>query len=133
MLERLINDMTQIQHNQLVSFIWNIANDVLVNVYNKGDYRKVILPMIVLRRFDAVLEDTKKEVLAMKERLTAANIIQQDEALCAVAGQAFCNSSPFFKCKPWRYITVPPSRYVIAPLPYSFIPYVFKAVFNGDI
>lgn len=87
--------MTQIQHNQLVSFIWNIANDVLVNVYNKGDYRKVILPMIVLRCFDAVLEDTKKEVLAMKERLTAANIIQQDEALCAVAGQAFCNSSPF--------------------------------------
>ena len=87
--------MTQIQHNQLVSFMWNIANDVLVNVYNKGDYRKVILPMIVLRRFDAVLEDTKKEVLAMKERLTAANIIQQDEALCAVAGQAFCNSSPF--------------------------------------
>lgn len=87
--------MTQIQHNQLVSFIWNIANDVLVNVYNKGDYRKVILPMIVLRRFDAVLEDTKKEVLAMKERLTAANIIQQDEALCAVARQAFCNSSPF--------------------------------------
>lgn len=87
--------MTQIQHNQLVSFIWNIANDVLVNVYNKGDYRKVILPMIVLRRFDAVLEDTKKDVLAMKERLTAANIIQQDEALCAVAGQAFCNSSPF--------------------------------------
>lgn len=87
--------MTQIQHNQLVSFIWNIANDVLVNVYNKGDYRKVILPMIVLRRFDAVLEDTKKEVLAMKERLTAVNIIQQDEALCAVAGQAFCNSSPF--------------------------------------
>ena len=87
--------MTQIHHNQLVSFIWNIANDVLVNVYNKGDYRKVILPMIVLRRFDAVLEDTKKEVLAMKERLTAANIIQQDEALCAVAGQAFCNSSPF--------------------------------------
>ena len=95
MLERLINDMTQIQHNQLVSFIWNIANDVLVNVYNKGDYRKVILPMIVLRRFDAVLEDTKKDVLAMKERLTVANIIQQDEALCAVAGQAFCNSSPF--------------------------------------
>lgn len=87
--------MTQIQHNQLVSFIWNIANDVLVNVYNKGDYRKVILPMIVLRRFDAVLENTKKEVLAMKERLTAANVIQQDEALCAVAGQAFCNSSPF--------------------------------------
>lgn len=87
--------MTQIQHNQLVSFIWNIANDVLVNIYNKGDYRKVILPMIVLRRFNAVLEETKDKVLEMKERLTNANIIQQDEALCAVAGQAFCNSSPF--------------------------------------
>ena len=60
--------MTQIQHNQLVSFIWNIANDVLVNVYNKGDYRKVILPMIVLRRFDAVLEDTKKEVFRGYEK-----------------------------------------------------------------
>lgn len=87
--------MTQIQHNQLVSFIWNIANDVLVNVYNKGDYRKVILPMIVLRRFDAVLEETKDKVLAMKEKLITAGVIQQDEALCAVAGQAFCNSSPF--------------------------------------
>lgn len=87
--------MTQIQHNQLVSFIWNIANDVLVNVYNKGDYRKVILPMIVLRRFDAVLEETKDKVLEMKKRLTNANIIQQDDALCAVAGQAFCNGSPF--------------------------------------
>lgn len=87
--------MTQIQHNQLVSFIWNIANDVLVNVYNKGDYRKVILPMIVLRRFDAVLEETKDKVIKMKERLTSANIIQQDEALCAVAGQAFCNGSQF--------------------------------------
>ena len=79
--------MTQIQHNQLVSFIWNIANDVLVNVYNKGDYRKVILPMIVLRRFDAVLEDTKTEVLAMKERLTAAKIIQIAETMCSDAGQ----------------------------------------------
>lgn len=46
--------MTQEQHNQLVSFIWNIANDVLVHKYNKGDYRKVILPFIVLRRLDAI-------------------------------------------------------------------------------
>lgn len=87
--------MTQIQHNQLISFIWNIANDVLVNVYNKEDYRKVIFPMIVLRQFDAVLEETKDKVLKMKERYSNANIIQQDEALCAVAGQAFCNGSPF--------------------------------------
>lgn len=87
--------MPQVQHNQLVSFIWNIANDVLVNVYNKGDYRKVILPMIVLRRFDAVLEPSKDAVLKMKESLTAAGVINQTAALCSVAGQAFCNSSPF--------------------------------------
>ena len=66
--------MTQEQHNQLVSFIWNIANDVLVNKYNKGDYRKVILPFIVLRRLDADLEPTKDAVIKMKELLDLAKI-----------------------------------------------------------
>lgn len=87
--------MTQESHNQLVSFIWNIANDVLVNTYNKGDYRKVIMPMIVIRRLDAVLEPTKEAVLAMKRNLDDAGIENQDIALCSTAGQAFCNSSPF--------------------------------------
>ena len=87
--------MTQESHNQLVSFIWNIANDVLVNTYNKGDYRKVIMPMIVIRRLDAVLEPTKDAVLAMKKNLDNAGIENQDIALCSTAGQAFCNSSPF--------------------------------------
>lgn len=87
--------MTQEQHNQLVSFIWNIANDVLVNKYNKGDYRKVILPFIVLRRLDAVLEPTKDEVIRMKTQLDSANVLSQDEPLCLVAKQAFCNCSPF--------------------------------------
>lgn len=40
--------MEQSQYNFLFSFIWNIANDVLVNAFNKGDYKKVILPMLVL-------------------------------------------------------------------------------------
>lgn len=87
--------MTQEQHNQLVSFVWNIANDVLVNDYNKGDYRKVILPMIVLRRLDAVLEPTKQEVLATKQQLDEVGVLEQDEALCSIAGQAFCNKSPW--------------------------------------
>lgn len=80
---------------QLVSFIFGIANDCLVDVYDVGDYRKIILPMIVLRRFDAVLEPTKQAVLALKQELDAAGIIDQDEALCSVAGEAFCNSSPY--------------------------------------
>ena len=87
--------MKEENHDQLVSFIWNIANDVLVNTYNKGDYRKIILPMIVIRRLDAVLEPTKDAVLAMKKSLDESSVQNQDVALCGVAGQAFCNSSPF--------------------------------------
>ena len=48
--------MNQAQYNQLFSFIWNIANDVLVQVFTKGDYKKIILPMMVLRRLDILLE-----------------------------------------------------------------------------
>jgi type I restriction enzyme M protein len=56
-------------YNQLVSFIWSIANDCLVDTYDVGDYRKVILPMTVIRRFDAILEDTKEVVIEEKKRL----------------------------------------------------------------
>ena len=61
--------MVQSQYNFLFSFIWNIANDVLVNAFNKGDYKKVILPMLVLRRIDVLLEPTKDAVIQMKEQL----------------------------------------------------------------
>ena len=87
--------MENANFNQLVSFVFGIANDCLVDVYDVGDYRKIILPMIVLRRFDAVLEPTKQAVLAMKQKLDAAGILEQDVALCSVAHEAFCNSSPF--------------------------------------
>lgn len=80
---------------QLVSFVFGIANDCLVDVYDVGDYRKIILPMMVIRRFDAVLEPTKQEVLKMKKQLDDAGVIEQDDALCAVAKEAFCNSSPY--------------------------------------
>ncbi|HHV33963.1 MAG TPA: SAM-dependent DNA methyltransferase, partial [Syntrophomonadaceae bacterium] len=53
--------------NQIVSFIWGIADDCLRDVYVRGKYRDVILPMTVIRRLDAVLEETKDEVLAMKK------------------------------------------------------------------
>lgn len=60
-------------HNKLVSFIWSIADDCLRDVYVRGKYRDVILPMIVLRRLDALLEPTKDAVL---EEIT----FQRDEA-----------------------------------------------------
>lgn len=82
-------------HNQIVSFIWSIADDCLRDVYVRGKYRDVILPMTVIRRLDAVLEDTKQQVMDMKAKLDAAGITNQTEALCVAAGQAFCNTSPF--------------------------------------
>lgn len=82
-------------HNQIVSFIWGIADDCLRDVYVRGKYRDVILPMTVIRRLDAMLEDTKQAVLAMKKQLDTAKIDNQWPALCNAAGQAFCNASPF--------------------------------------
>lgn len=82
-------------YNQIVSFIWSIADDCLRDVYVRGKYRDVILPMTVIRRLDAVLEDSKEAVLAMKKTLDEAGILNQTDALCNAAGEAFCNSSPF--------------------------------------
>lgn len=82
-------------HNAIVSFIWGIADDCLRDVYVRGKYRDVILPMTVIRRLDALLENSKNAVLDMKKKLDAAGIDNQWPALCNVAGQAFCNSSPF--------------------------------------
>ncbi|MFX3673281.1 MAG: N-6 DNA methylase [Paenisporosarcina sp.] len=82
-------------YNQIVSFIWNIADECLRDVYVRGKYRDVILPMTVIRRLDAVLEPTKEAVLQMKKKLDEAGVINQTEALCSVAGQSFCNTSPF--------------------------------------
>lgn len=77
------------------NFIWNIADDVLRDVYVRGKYRDVILPMTVIRRLDAVLEPTKGAVLKMKEQLDTANVANQHAALCQAAGEAFYNTSPF--------------------------------------
>ena len=82
-------------HNSIVSFIWGIADDCLRDVYVRGKYRDVILPMTVIRRLDALLEETKPAVLEMKKQLDAAKIDNQWPALCNAAGQAFCNASPF--------------------------------------
>lgn len=82
-------------HNQIVNFIWGIADDCLNGVFVRGKYRDVILPMAVIRRLDAVLEETKPAVLEMKKKLDDAKIDNQWPALCNAAGQAFCNASPF--------------------------------------
>ncbi len=87
--------MDQATHNKIVSFIWGIADDVLRDLFRRGKYPDVILPMCVLRRLDAVLEPTKKQVLEAKEMLDKAGITEQRAALSAAAGQPFYNTSKF--------------------------------------
>ncbi|MEX0806400.1 MAG: class I SAM-dependent DNA methyltransferase [Candidatus Binatia bacterium] len=81
--------------NWIANFIWGIADDILRDLYVRGKYRDVILPMTVLRRLDAVLEPTKKVVLDMKASLDKAGITNQDQALRQAAGQSFYNTSNF--------------------------------------
>src|SRR5688500_3251613 len=87
--------MEQGQLNWIANFIWGIADDVVRDVYVRGKYRDVILPMVVIRRLDAVLEPTKAAVLKMKENLDKAKVANQEIALRKAAGQAFYNASPF--------------------------------------
>ena len=81
--------------NWIANFIWGIADDVLRDLYVRGKYRDVILPMTVLRRLDAVLEGSKQAVLDMKASLDGAGVVEQDPALRQAAGQAFYNTSRF--------------------------------------
>jgi len=81
--------------NWIANFIWGIADDALRDLYVRGKYRDVILPMMVLRRLDAVLEPAKAAVLAMKDNLDKVGVTNQDAALRQAAGQAFYNTSPF--------------------------------------
>jgi type I restriction enzyme M protein len=85
----------QTTHNKIVSFIWGIADDVLRDLFKRGKYPDVILPMFVIRRMDAVLEPSKQTVLDTKKMLDEARITEQRAALAAAAGQSFYNTSRF--------------------------------------
>ena len=83
------------QYNALFSFIWNIANDVLVHAFEKGDYKKIIMPFMVLRRIDVLLEPTKAAVLQKKEFCDSHNIVDYTPFLTQVTGYPFYNTSAF--------------------------------------
>ncbi len=82
-------------HNKLVSFIWSIADDCLRDVYVRGKYRDVILPMVVLRRLDVLLEETKDAVqLEMLFQRDEAKFTEWDESgLRTASGYVFYNTS----------------------------------------
>ncbi len=81
-------------HNQIVNFIWGIADDVLRDIYTRGKYRDVILPFTVLRRLDALLEPTKEKVLEVNEFLIE-NQVDDKSALTGYSGYKFYNTSQF--------------------------------------
>jgi len=87
--------MENSQLTWITNFIWSIADDVLRDLYVRGKYRDVILPMTVIRRLDAVLEPTKQAVLDMKSSLDKSGITNQDAALRQASGHAFYNTSRF--------------------------------------
>ena len=80
--------MNQTSDNQLISFIWRLADDCLRDVYVRGKYRDVILPMVVLRRLDTLLEPSKdavpEEVRYQKEEMEAIEL--DDEPLKDASG-----------------------------------------------
>jgi type I restriction enzyme M protein len=87
--------MNHAAHNKLVSFIWSIADDCLRDVYVRGKYRDVILPMVVLRRLDTLLEPTKEAVLE-EVHFQEANMQSSeldDAPLMAASGYVFYNTS----------------------------------------
>jgi type I restriction enzyme M protein len=87
--------LNQNTHNKLVSFIWRIADDCLRDVYVRGKYRDVILPMVVLRRLDTLLEPTKdavlEEVRYRKEEMKSLEL--DDEPLREASTYVFYNTS----------------------------------------
>jgi type I restriction enzyme M protein len=80
---------------RIQDFIWNIADDVLRDIYSRGKYRDVILPMTVLRRIDAILEPNKDRVRALSQSLDKAGVANKHDGLCGASEQAFYNISPF--------------------------------------
>lgn len=86
--------MNQKVHNQIVSFIWSIADDVLRDVFVRGKYRDIILPFTVLRRLDALLVPTKEKVLEANAFLIQQNI-DDKKALENQSGYPFWNISKF--------------------------------------
>ena len=86
--------MNHAVHNKLVAFIWSIADDCLRDVYVRGKYRDVILPMTVLRRLDSILEPTKQAVLDEVAFQKEEGFHEPDiDGLCDASGYVFYNAS----------------------------------------
>jgi type I restriction-modification system DNA methylase subunit len=99
LLRGRLKDMGNGQLNLIANFIWGIADDVLRDVYVRGKYRDVILPMVVVRRLDAVLEPTKDAVLKMKSE-TVLHLSSGET--CSMTGVNFLYTNGSFEAHPER-------------------------------
>ncbi len=86
--------MNHSAHNQIVSFIWGIADDVLRDIFVRGKYRDIILPFTVLRRIDVLLEPSKEKALEANQFMNE-NKIDDKTGLTKISGYPFYNTSPF--------------------------------------
>ena len=84
--------MTADHHSQLANFIWSICN-LLRGPYKRNEYRKVILPLTVLRRFDCLLAPTKAQVLARHSKIKAKPETVVRSLLEKITGRPFYNLS----------------------------------------
>ena len=79
--------------NEKANLIWSVA-DKLTGVYKPHEYGDVILPLTVLKRFDAVLTDTKKKVLEASKKYSTT-FAQRDFILKETSEQKFYNTSEY--------------------------------------
>lgn len=85
--------MDQANHQQIVNFIWSIAN-LLRDDFKRSKYQDVILPLTVIRRLDCALEKTKVEVLAKYEKYNS-KLEKMDGILKQASGYEFYNTSQY--------------------------------------
>ncbi|MCN0158280.1 type I restriction-modification system subunit M [Mesomycoplasma ovipneumoniae] len=82
------------EYNKLISFIWSVADDCLRDVYVRGKYRDVILPMTLIKRFDSIIEPEKANIMKFKE-MAEKNDWDVTKTLDTAIGLPFYNISNF--------------------------------------
>ena len=88
------NSYNALEYNKLISFIWSVADDCLRDVYVRGKYRDVIVPMTIIRRFDAIIEPHKSKILEYK-KMAEDNKLDIEETLNTMVELPFYNTSNF--------------------------------------
>ena len=93
-----------LEYNKLISFIWSVAGDCLRDVYVRGKYRDVIIPMTIIRRFDSIIEPHKNKMLEYKT-MAEDNKLDVEETLNTMVELPFYNISSNFNLQDLKHET----------------------------